>query len=183
MTALPTLSVTELTTERLLLRPVSAADREGLVELFTDPEVRAYLGGPRPRAAVEQMLDHLETAHVPGSYVIADRDTNEVLGGLWLNRRSPDVPGHVTDDGNELELSYALRRNAWGKGVAFEAATAILRAAAHELPDQSVIVVTQTANTRSMKLVERLGFRVVETFEQFDAEQALGTATLFSFRG
>ncbi|ALG13565.1 GNAT family N-acetyltransferase [Kibdelosporangium phytohabitans] len=182
MTASSTLSVTELETERLLLRQVSGTDREGLIELFTDPEVRAHLGGPRPRPEVERMLDHLGTTHVPGSYAIADRETNEFLGGLWLDRRPVDVPGHVTEDGNELELSYALRRSAWGKGIAYEAAAAVLRAAADEMPDQPVVVVTQTANQRSMKLVERLGFRVVRTFEQFDAQQALGTASLYSFK-
>nr|WP_042195462.1 GNAT family N-acetyltransferase [Kibdelosporangium sp. MJ126-NF4]CEL22029.1 GCN5-related N-acetyltransferase [Kibdelosporangium sp. MJ126-NF4]CTQ92809.1 GCN5-related N-acetyltransferase [Kibdelosporangium sp. MJ126-NF4] len=182
MNALSTVSVTEVDAERILLRQVGDTDRAGLIELYTDPEVRTYLGGPRPRADVEQMLDQLGTAPVPGSYVIADRESDDLLGGVWLDRRPADMPGHVTENGNELELSYALLRSAWGKGLAFEATAALLRAAADELPEQPVMVVTQTANERSMKLVERLGFRVVDTFEQFDAEQALGSAPLHSFK-
>ena len=42
---------------------------------------------------------------------------------------------------------------------AFEAAMAALRAAAGELPDQPVLVVTQTANHRARKLASRLGFK------------------------
>ena len=42
-----------------------------------------------------------------------------------------------------------LRRDAWGAGLAFEAARAALRAAAGELPDQPVLAVTQTANHRA----------------------------------
>jgi RimJ/RimL family protein N-acetyltransferase len=66
--------------------------------------------------------------------------------------------------------------------LAFEAATAVLRAAAEELPDQPVIILTQTANERSLRLAVRLGFRPVSTFEWFDAEQTLGLAGLHSFR-
>lgn len=67
-------------------------------------------------------------------------------------------------------------------GLAFEAAGAALRAAADELPDQPVVVVTQTANHRSLKLATRLGFHHVETFEEFGVEQALATARLHRFK-
>ncbi|NUW33076.1 GNAT family N-acetyltransferase [Nonomuraea sp. SMC257] len=181
-----TLSVAEIRSERLLLRKaLHETDREGLVELSTDPEVRAYLGGPRPRDEVEQHLDTVLAADAtarPGSYVIADNATNQVVGTLMLARRSADRPGQVTEDGEELELGYVLRRSAWGAGFAFEAATAALRAAAAEFPDQPVLLVTQTANTRSLKLAARLGFRPVSTFEEFGAEQTLCTARLSMFR-
>jgi RimJ/RimL family protein N-acetyltransferase len=184
MSRLPTLSATEVPSERLLLRKAHDADREGFVELLTDPEVRAYLGGPRPRSDVEQHLDAVGTAtatSTPGSYVIADNTTNRLLGTLMLDRRPADRPGHVIEDGEELELSYVLRRSAWGAGLAFEAATVALRTAAGELPDQPVLVVTQTANKRSLNLAARLGFHPVSTFEEFGAEQTLATARLSSF--
>lgn len=70
----------------------------------------------------------------------------------------PDEPGHVTEDGHELELGYLLLAESWGAGLAFEATSAVPRAAADELPDQPVILVTQTANERSLRLAVRLGF-------------------------
>ncbi|RSN05663.1 GNAT family N-acetyltransferase [Nonomuraea sp. WAC 01424] len=182
----PTLSATEITSARLLLRKARDADRDGLVELMTDPEVREHLGGPRPRADVERFLDAAGTAaatSAPGSYVIAGRTTNRLLGTLALDRRAADRPGHVTADGGELELSYVLRRAAWGGGLAYEAATAALRVAAGELPDQPVLVVTRTANERSLRLAARLGFEPVAAFEEFGAEQTLGVARLGSFTG
>jgi RimJ/RimL family protein N-acetyltransferase len=99
-----------------------------------------------------------------------------------LARRSTDGPGHVTEDGEELELGYVLRRSAWGAGFAFEAATVALRAAADELPDQPVVLVTQTANKRALKLAARLGFHPISTFEEFGAEQTLCTAPLSMFK-
>jgi hypothetical protein len=54
-----TLSATEITSTRLRLRKARDADRDGFIELQTDPQVRLHLGGPRPRSAVEQYLDAL----------------------------------------------------------------------------------------------------------------------------
>lgn len=107
---------------------------------------------------------------------MAERESDEMLGTMVLNRRSPALPGHVHDDGNELELSYVFLSHAWGKGYATEAARALLRCAAAELPDQPVVLITQTANGASLRLAQRLGFTTVGTFEQHNAEQTLATA-------
>ncbi len=186
MSQLPTLSVSEITSERLVLRKAREGDRAGLIELQTDPPVRAYLGGPRARTDVEQYLDAVGIANVAaaaGVYIIADRKTDLLLGTLQLTRRSAEEPGHLTENGEELELGYLLRHEVWGSGYAFEAATCALHAAAAELPDQPVLIVTQTANERSLKLATRLGFRPVSTFEAFGAQQTLATAALHAFAG
>jgi len=73
------------------------------------------------------------------------------------------------------------RATNWGAGYAFEAAAAILRAGAAELADQPVILITQSANTRSRRLADRLGFRFVRTFHAYDAEQTLSAADLHTF--
>ena len=185
MSRLPMLSAVQIAADRVVLRKAREADREGLIELRTDPDVCAYIGGPVPREAVEQRLDAVGPANVtatPGAFVIADKATDDLLGTLELKRRAADLPGHVTEDGEELELGYLLRRRAWGAGLAFEAATAALRAAADELPDQLVILLTQTANARTLRLAVRLGFQPVSTFEWFDAEQTFCLASLHSFK-
>jgi RimJ/RimL family protein N-acetyltransferase len=185
MTTPPTLSAAVIESDRLVLRMARDTDREGIVEVLTDPEVRAYPGGPRSREGIEQFLDQAGTASITaagGRYVIADRQTDQFVGILGLGRRAVGRPGHVTGDGGELELSYVLRRGAWGVGLAFEAAAAALRAAAEELPDQPVLVVTQTANDRARRLAARLGFQEVGAFKEHDAQQALAVASLGSFR-
>lgn len=109
-------------------------------------------------------------------------ESDRFLGILGLARRTADRPGHVTSEGGELELSYVLRRDAWGTGSAFEAAVAALRTAADELPDQPVVIVTQTANQQARELAARLGFQEVAVFEEFDAQQTLAVAPLAAFR-
>jgi RimJ/RimL family protein N-acetyltransferase len=180
MTTTPALSATVIESDRLVLRKARDTDRDGIIEVLTDPEVRAYLGGLRE--GVEQSLDQAGTASTTaaaGSYVIADRLTDQFIGILGLSRRPPARPGHVTDEGGELELSYVLRP---GAGLAFEATAAALRSAAGELPDQPVLIVTQTANRRARRLAGRLGFQEVGVFEEYGAQQTLIVASLSSFR-
>jgi len=107
--------------------------------------------------------------------------TDRMLGAVVLGRRPRQRPGHVTETGGELELSYQLRRAAWGAGLADEAARALLHAAAMELLDQPVLIVTQAANQSSLCLAGRLGFVVVDAFEEFGARQMLCLAHLSRF--
>ncbi len=185
MTAPPMVSASVVDSARLRMRAAGPADLEGIVETQADEEVRRFMGGPRDADAVR---DFLTTAGVekvtasPGSFIVADRVSDEMLGTIILSRRSAELPGHVAAGGNELEVAYLFRRHAWGRGYATEAVGAILRAAADELVDQPVLIVTQAANTASLRLAGRLGFHVVTTFEHFDAEQTLAVVTLHDFR-
>lgn len=186
MNQLSMLSAVRIATDRVLLRKALDTDRERLIELRTDPQVGAYIGGLLPRKSVEQYLDRIGGAAnataTPGSFIIADKATGDLLETFELKRRPADWPGHVLDDGEELELDFLMRPDAWGAGLASEAATAVLRTAADELPDQPVLISTQTANERSLGLAARLGFQPVSTFEWFDAEQTLCLASLYSFK-
>jgi RimJ/RimL family protein N-acetyltransferase len=169
---------------RVHLRKARDGDAEGLLETQTDERVRRYLGGPRPAHELRAVLEGVGAAtllEAPGCYMAAAADSDEMLGTVTLSRRRNDVPGHLDTGGDELELSYVFRPRAWGQGYATEAARLLLEYAAGELGDQPVVIVTQTANRASLRLAERLGFRVVGTFEQYDAEQALATAQLATF--
>ena len=42
------------------------------------------------------------------------------------------------------------------------------------LPSEPVLLCTQTANTASLRVAEKLGFTEVARFEEWDAEQWLG---------
>lgn len=63
---------------------------------------------------------------------------------------------------------------AWGHGYAAEAGAAALGWFTDALPGEPVVLCTQTANDRSMRLAAKLGFAEEEQFEEFGAEQWLG---------
>jgi RimJ/RimL family protein N-acetyltransferase len=63
---------------------------------------------------------------------------------------------------------------AWGHGYAAEACRAVLGWFAAATGREPVVLTTQTANGRGMRLAARLGFTEVERFEEYDAEQWFG---------
>ncbi|MFJ8788131.1 GNAT family N-acetyltransferase [Streptomyces sp. NPDC102462] len=155
-------------TERLVLRASEARDRAAFIELFASPEVGAYIGGPRPRDELERAVPEVPGRR-PGLFV-TELD-GAMIGMITLDRRDAERPGHVRPDAAEAELGYMFLPTAWGRGYAAEACAAALDWCAHVLPGEPVVLCTQTANARAMRLAANLGFTEVERFEEFNAEQ------------
>ncbi|MEV5788061.1 GNAT family N-acetyltransferase [Streptomyces sp. NPDC048448] len=158
-------------TERLVLRESEARDRTAFIELFASPEVGTYIGGPRPRGELERTVPGVPGRR-PGLFVI-DLD-GAMIGMITLDRRDAERSGRVRPDAAEAELGYMFLPEAWGCGYAFEACAAVLDWVADALPSDPVVLCTQTANDRSMRLAAKLGFTEVDRFEEYDAEQWLG---------
>lgn len=167
----------------LLLRKATGGDERAYIELSSDTRVRLHLGGPVPVERVRARLKSQGTSSItadPGAFVIADGATDELLGMISLERRPASRPGHVA--GDELELSYLLRRRFWGRGIAARSASLLLGTAAQYYDDQPVLVVTQSANAASLALARRLGFQHAGTFTEFGAQQWLGVRRLHERR-
>ncbi|MEV6992573.1 GNAT family N-acetyltransferase [Streptomyces sp. NPDC093228] len=158
-------------TERLVLRESEGRDRAAFIELFASPEVRAYLGGPMPRDELERAVPEVPGRR-PGLFVI-DLD-GSMIGTITLDRRDAERRGHLRPDAEEAELGYMFLAEAWGCGYAAEACAAALDWFADTLPGEPVVLSTQTANKRSMRLAAKLGFTEVERFQEFGAEQWFG---------
>lgn len=147
-----------------MLRESEARDRVAFIELLASPEVGMYLGGPRPRDEIEREVPEVPGRH-PGHFV-ADLG-GAMIGQVQLKR--------ATDHGaGKAELGYLFLPQAWGFGYAAEACTAALDWLDAVLPGEPVVLKTQTANTRSMRLAAKLGFTEVKRFEAWGAGQWLG---------
>ncbi|MFF7559845.1 GNAT family N-acetyltransferase [Streptomyces pseudovenezuelae] len=185
-------------TERLVLRASEARDRAAFIELYSSPEVHTYLGGPRPRDELDRSVPEIPGRR-PGNFVIeldgamigtvevgtVEVGTVEVgtveVGTVEVGPREAERHGRVLPDARqvrpdagEAELSYLLLPKTWGRGYAAEACAAALDWFADAVPGVPVVLYTQTANTRSMRLAAKLGFTEVRRFEQWDAEQWMG---------
>jgi RimJ/RimL family protein N-acetyltransferase len=62
--------------------------------------------------------------------------------------------------GPEIEIGWRLRREAWGQGLAAEAARPVLRHAFATLKLPEVIAEIDPANAASLKVAENLGLRL-----------------------
>jgi RimJ/RimL family protein N-acetyltransferase len=149
------------TTSRVTLRSPTRDDLEAYVRLETDPEVRRYIGGPSSADTVAAIRASTPTPRW-GRYVVAATETDQLIGTVFLDR-----------EGDQLELGYLFLPEFWGKGLAFEALDALLHWVSETCTDKEIIAMTQTANDRSVRLLERLGFTERRRFEEYGAEQAL----------
>ncbi|WP_037860363.1 GNAT family N-acetyltransferase [Streptomyces sp. NRRL S-340] len=158
-------------TERLVLRESEARDRATFIELLASPEVHTYLGGPRSRDALEDTLPTVPGAR-PGLFVV-ELDA-AMIGTIQFNRRDAEPGSRARPGVGEAELGYLFLPRAWGRGYAAEACAAALGWFAEVLPGEPVVLCTQTANDRSMRLAAKLGFAEVRRFQEWGAEQWLG---------
>lgn len=160
-----------MATERLVLRGAEARDRAAFVELFASPEVGTYVGGARPRDELERAMPEVPGRRFGLFVVEAD---GAMVGMVTFDRRDAERPGHVRAEGGETELGYMFLPEAWGRGYGAEACAAALEWFAGALPGEPVVLVTQTANERAMRLAAKLGFGEVERFEEYGVEQWFG---------
>ena len=148
-------------TDRLLTRAAAEPARAALTRLMTDPVTREYLGGSVDYAS-RQALELSPLGLSWGQWILAGGEDDALIGSITLSH-----------DRGELELSYALLPEHTGQGFAAEACLAVLGWARENLPDPTVIAVTQARNKRSVALLRRLGFTVRHGLEEFGAQQLL----------
>ncbi|MFF0265534.1 GNAT family N-acetyltransferase [Kribbella sp. NPDC004536] len=159
-------------TERLVLRESEARDRTALIELLASPEVGTYIGGAQSRDALERNLPE-----VPGrrtGVFVVELD-GELIGTITLDQRDPEA--EVRPGLAQVELGYLFLPSSWGHGYATEACTAALGWFASARPGEPVVLVTQTANTRSLTLAQNLGFTEAAQYAAWGATQWLGLWT------
>ncbi|MFW0796875.1 GNAT family N-acetyltransferase [Gordonia sp. CPCC 205515] len=149
----------DLETARLRLRPVTTADVDALVDLDRDPAVMRFVSGGHatPREVIEDwVLPRAEAerrANRTGMWAAIDRGPAGFLGWFALRR-----PRHSSRP--ELELSYRLRREAWGRGLATEAARALMVMSFDDLAADRVFASTMAANMSSRRVMEKIGMRI-----------------------
>lgn len=144
-----------LTTERLLLRPFRADDIEAYAALCADPEVMRFLGdrgvlGRDDAWRQMAMLVGHWTLRGYGIWALEERATGVLAGRAGL---------HYPDGWPEPEIGWALARPFWGRGLAYEAARAAMDYAFTQLGWTRAMSLIDSANTRSIRLAERLGER------------------------
>lgn len=146
-------------TRRLRLRPVEPTDVDALVYLDSDPEVMRFVSGgrPTPRAQISDWVIPRARAELRtgrgGMWVAIDLRYQSFLG--WVLLRAPRHSQR-----SEMELSYRLRRDTWGRGLATEASRAVVGLAFDRLHTERVFASTTLRNSASRRVMEKLGMRV-----------------------
>jgi RimJ/RimL family protein N-acetyltransferase len=140
------------------LRRLRQDDLPRLQAYRSDPEVGRYQGWePMTDAEARAMIAEMAAAPcpTPGGWVqiaVADARTDALLGDIGL---------HVSDSGEEAELGITLAPEAQGRGLAEEAARALIAGLESHTAVRRLVGITDARNVPSARLLERLGM----TFE------------------
>lgn len=100
-----------------------------------------------------------------------------MIGTVTLERYErydAEPPDGVPPYARPVELGYLFLPAVWGHGYAAEACAAALAWFTGTGSGDPVLLRTQVANERAMRLARRLGFRPVKVFHEYGAEQWLG---------
>jgi RimJ/RimL family protein N-acetyltransferase/ribosomal protein S18 acetylase RimI-like enzyme len=147
--------VLPMETERLLLRDFVDADFDALHAMASDPEVMRFMfHGVRTVQRQRVMLDEVlasqrESPRARYELAVVRRTDGALLGSVDL---TPDKPG-VAD------LGYLLRRDAWGRGYATEAARAMLAAGFGQLGLHRIWATCDVNHRASARVLEKVGLR------------------------
>ena len=149
----------QLETTRLVLRGHVLDDFDDCAALWGDPAVTRHIGGrpSTPEESWSRLLryrGHWELIGF-GYWVLADRASGRFLGeaGLASYRRAiepplPDWP----------EAGWVLRPDAWGRGLATEALTAILGWADRSLAAPGTVAIFDPGHAASLRVAVKAGY-------------------------
>ncbi|MBD0329070.1 MAG: GNAT family N-acetyltransferase [Thermoleophilia bacterium] len=147
--------MSELETERLLLRRWRDGDLAGLARLNADPSVVRYLtpgGRAMSRAESEEQLRRFRRhwrEHGFGLWAVEEKASGRLVGriGLQYHRLWPTDP----------EVGWKLDPAVWGRGYATEGGRASIRHAFETLGVPRVVSIVHPDNAPSIAVMERLG--------------------------
>ena len=144
-----------LHTARLRLRPFAQTDTEAIFALHSNPCVLRYWDAPpwKERARAERFIAACRQFESEGSgaRLAIERAADGVfIGWCCLVKWNPDF--------RSATMGYCLDDAAWGRGFATEAAGGMLQWAFDTLDLNRVQAETDTRNTASSRVLEKLRF-------------------------
>lgn len=147
-----------LETPRLLIRPFTMRDLPQFHRMLCDEEVVRYL--PENVMSREEAQDILSwligcyPKNTPEQIIkftvgVVLRESNELIG--WCGF------GPLDFDPSEIEIYYGLSRQHWGRGLATEAAEAMMHYAFETVGLERMVAVVRPENSGSVRVIEKLG--------------------------
>lgn len=158
-------------TERLIFRDWTAADLEPFHALCADPSVMQFVGDGEPWSweRTEQFLARArEMSQTLGfcQWPLIHKPGSAVIGFCGF------VP---TSDG--AEIGWRLAPEYWCRGLATEAAHAVLKHGFETLGFQRIVATVQSPNLASIRVMEKLGMQPESRFHRNGREVILFSIT------
>ncbi|MEN2468173.1 GNAT family protein [Ornithinibacillus sp. JPR2-1] len=155
--------ITELRTERLLLKKMEVSHSSSLFKIWSDPDVTKFMNinsFTDESQAIEmiEMLDMLSQENKAIRYSIFLLESNQIIGSCGYNS--------LDFENLKAEIGYEISKEYWGNGFASEAVLTLVNYAFHNLNFNRVEAKIEPDNKNSIKLVERLNFQFEGTLRK-----------------
>lgn len=145
-----------LKTDRLILRPITLDDAEGMYEYAKNPNVSKYTLW-EPHQSIQNSRDSIKnyvfTSYrnaVPEPLAITLKDNPaKMIGTVGC--------GWVSKKHKCMELAYALSEEFWGQGLAAEAARALMNYCFQEYDVKRIQAHFKSENIQSGRVMEKIG--------------------------
>lgn len=144
-----------LETARLILRELTMDDLDDLFTLYRDPDVRQYFPeGVLTYAETQEELEWIINVYYRqygfGLWATIDKATGALVGRCGL------LPWTIGES-QEVEVAYLLAKPYWGRGLATEAAQAIVHYGLGHLWLKRLVCLIDPANLASIKVATKIG--------------------------
>lgn len=148
-------SFPELITSRFILRELEPRDARALYVILSTEEVMRYYGSDPLLAVYEakNVIAYFKDQFQQGKairWAICDRETNELVGTIGFHNWTPQY--------FRAEIGFEVAPNHWRRGVAHEAASAVIRHGFDEFKFHRISALVAPENEGSNRLVQKLGF-------------------------
>ena len=149
-----------LETDRLILRWLTPEDAEFILQLMNEPSWLRFIGNKSVRT-IEDARAYILKGPVEmysrlgfGLYLVELKEEGISIGICGLIKR---------DSLEDVDIGFAFLPKYWGRGYAYEAASAAMAYAGNMLGLKRIVAITSADNDRSVKLLEKLGLRFEKT--------------------
>lgn len=143
-----------LETDRLKVRESVLEDIEEFYRIYQEPSITYYMEGlfkqrEEEYAYMKAYIQQIYGFYGFGLWTVIQKATGRIIGRAGLSvREGYGLP----------ELGFVIEASQQRKGFGYEVCSAILRYAKEELQFDQVQALVKSANTASLRLLERLGF-------------------------
>lgn len=145
-----------LETERLLLREITHADCEELLQIWGDADAMRLFPRVLNRQEMTEWIDRnlkRYECHGHGVWAVILKDSQQFVGDCGLVIQE-------VDGVEELEVGYHFNPKFWGRGFATEAARGCMEYAFTQLNRRRVISMVRPENLPSRRVAERNGLKI-----------------------
>ena len=144
-----------ISSERLRFRPFTNADTDELHRIFIEPGVRRFLWDYQivSRERVSELIETSTASFASaghGLWAVVSRQHDVIIGfcGFWTFHEPP-----------RMELLYGVAPAFWKRGLATEAARAMIHYGFNQLSFTRIEASTDTANLASIAVMKKAGMK------------------------